>query len=245
MKSVPPSQVCVTALGEFCSFTQSHSDVQATSDTQQGQIEAPAHSKQCWKEQCSSTRHVGHTLGTPTMGVSWGYRDPNQSFAFSPLPTPYGCCARCLSFLFPPTSPCFFFFFCFFFFLWRNYYLQFNIFMFLWKLHGCAGWRSQTRVGKTAMVERERRGCGDGEGGGGKCHSPECRSRTYVHNHIHMLTSKSSGSSSEITNARVAVKQICIYKPPRRARAPRPGAGGTPSLALMRKERGGGGDLLP
>lgn len=84
---------------------------------------------------------------------------------------------------------------------------------------------------------------------GGKCPSPECRSRTCVHNHIHMLTSKSSGSSSEITNARVAVKQICIYKPPRRARALRTGGGGRghplPSLALMRKERGAGGALLP
>ena len=85
----------------------------------------------------------------------------------------------------------------------------------------------------------------------GKRYSSECRSRTYVHHHIHMLTSKSSGSSSPITNPRVAVQQICIYK--RRMRGPcvtYRGAGGDPPclalvLVLMRKEHGGSGDLLP
>lgn len=101
------------------------------------------------------------------------------------------------------------------------------------------------------LAEPPRRGHAWASPTQGKRYSPECRSRTYVYHHIHMLTSKSSGSSLPITNPRVAVQQICIYK--RRTRGTcvmyRGGRGGPPCLApvlaLMRKEHGGGGDLLP
>lgn len=58
----------------------------------------------------------------------------------------------------PPPTPFFFFF------LWRNYYLQFNIFMFLWKLYGCAGWRSQNQPGKWQYLR--------GSGAGGRSPAP-------------------------------------------------------------------------
>lgn len=135
-----------------------------------------------------------------------------------------------LSFLFPPPPHSFFFFF----------YGEIIIYSLI---SSCFYGNSMAALGGGVKTSRGNGNICEGAervgarlrrvARGGKCPSPECRSRTCVHNHIHMLTSKSSGSSSEITNARVAVKQICIYKPPRRARALRTGggAGDTPSPA--------------